>query len=357
METLGTPQEALLQVLDKHVLKTFVPLNTLSETALQQLLSVQQVRAYSQGEVIFTAGSINRHVAYLLSGQLQRGEEQNDLISAVGPASWHPVCSGDRHKHTLVAHTDVLLLLFDRQYFDEQLALEQALKDVLFQLHKDPAYAEDLPWIERFLHLPLFRQLPSANIITVLERLSPERHRRGSVIVAQGQAADACYVIKSGACEVTVVPAPDASPVAVATLEAGQWFGEEALLVQGKRNATVTAMEDAVVMRLSVKDFDELLKKPIVKRLSLGGAEEAIRHGARWVDVRTAGEFQQWHLPKAIHLPLQHVRAKHSILSRNLRYVVYCDTGRRSAAAAFLLQELGINARWLAEPVPLRPHL
>jgi len=185
----------------------------------------------------------------------------------------------------------------------------------------------------------------------------PERHRANSEIVTQGEAGDSCYIIKAGTCEVKVNLGNNAPPLGVATLEAGQWFGEEALLVQGPRNATVTALEDCVLMRLAAEDFDELLKKPLVEKLSFTHAEDDVRHGARWVDARTAGEYHQWHLPNAIHLPLQHVRAKHSILSRNLRYVVYCDTGRRSAAAAFLLQELGIHALWLSEPVavPLKP--
>lgn len=357
MQILGKqgvkPEDNLLKVLDKNLLKAFVPLNMLSEGALRQLLDLQHVRSYQAGETVFTMGNNNVYVAYLLSGEVESQGEQGELesITAEGARGWHPLSSGPYHKRTIVAKNDVVLVLFDREKFDEQLALEQALGDVLEQLRGNSAYAEDLPWIERFLQLSLFKQLPSANILAVLERLVPERCRAGEVIVKQGEAGESCYIVKSGVCEVSVILGDQETPLVVATLEAGQWFGEEALLVQGPRNATVTAASDSVLMRLSVEDFDELLKKPLVDKLSFTMAEDDVRNGARWVDVRTAGEFHQWHLPNAIHLPLQHVRTKYSILNRKLRHVVYCDTGRRSAAAAFLLQELGIDALWLSEPV------
>lgn len=359
MQTLGK-QDAVPnhEVLDKNLLRAFVPLDSLSEGALEQLLTLQQVRGYQAGEQLFAENSANDYVAYLLSGSIKAVDAAGGVqqFSASDAESWHPLSQGSHHESTMTAETDAVVLLFNREKFDEQVALEQALGDVLEQLRNNPAYAGDLMWIERFLHLPLFKRVPSANILAVLERLVPERRRANSVVVAQGEAGNSCYIIKSGTCEVSIA-LDNRSPLVVATLEAGQWFGEEALLVQGPRNATVTALEDCVLMRLSAADFDELLKKPLVEKLSQAKAEDDIRQGARWVDVRTSGEFNQWHLPNAIHLPLQHVRAKHSILSRNLRYVVYCDTGRRSAAAAFLLQELGIHALWLSEPVavPLKP--
>ncbi|HUI62696.1 MAG TPA: rhodanese-like domain-containing protein, partial [Steroidobacteraceae bacterium] len=46
----------------------------------------------------------------------------------------------------------------------------------------------------------------------------------------------------------------------------------------------------------------------------------------------------------AINIPLYFIRLKLSALDRNIPYVVYCDTGRRSSAAAFILVERGFDA-------------
>jgi rhodanese-related sulfurtransferase len=49
-------------------------------------------------------------------------------------------------------------------------------------------------------------------------------------------------------------------------------------------------------------------------------------------------------LEGAINLPLYFIRLKLKSLDPNLHYVAYCDTGRRSSAAAYILAERGLNA-------------
>ena len=61
--------------------------------------------------------------------------------------------------------------------------------------------------------------------------------------------------------------------------------------------------------------------------------------------MRLPEEFAHGHLPGAINLPLAHVREGAKTLDSNGDYVVYCDTGRRSASATFLLTERGLNAK------------
>ena len=46
----------------------------------------------------------------------------------------------------------------------------------------------------------------------------------------------------------------------------------------------------------------------------------------------------------AINLPLYFIRLKLKSLDPKLHYVVCCDTGRRSSAAAYILAERGLNA-------------
>ena len=54
----------------------------------------------------------------------------------------------------------------------------------------------------------------------------------------------------------------------LAELKAGDAFGEEALIVEGVRNATVTMKSDGVLLRLNKEDFIELLREPLLRRLS-----------------------------------------------------------------------------------------
>ncbi|HEY9532164.1 MAG TPA: rhodanese-like domain-containing protein, partial [Burkholderiales bacterium] len=75
---------------------------------------------------------------------------------------------------------------------------------------------------------------------------------------------------------------------------------------------------------------------------------EKARRGALWLDVRYPSEYQYDKLPGAINVPLAEVRNMFEVLDRSKEYVAYCQSGRRSAAAAFLFAQRGF-AVWLLE--------
>ena len=56
--------------------------------------------------------------------------------------------------------------------------------------------------------------------------------------------------------------------------------------------------------------------------------------------------------PGAINVPLAHLRELTGGLDPGRCYVVYCDSGRRSASATYLLCERGFDAHLLAGGVP-----
>ena len=73
-------------------------------------------------------------------------------------------------------------------------------------------------------------------------------------------------------------------------------------------------------------------------------ASEIIAGGGQWLDVRLPSEFQNYHPDDAVNIPLYFLRMRLSSLDQDKPYVVICDTGRRSSAAAYLLSERGYNA-------------
>src|SRR5947208_1725786 len=123
---------------------------------------------------------------------------------------------------------------------------------------------------------------------------------------------------------------------------------EEALVSEARRNATVTMKTDGALLRLSRKDFAELLREPLLHRLSAEEARDKIARGAQWVDVRYPSEYQYDKLAGAINIPLSEIRNAFGVLDKGKEYVLYCQSGRRSAAAAFLLAQRGYRAFVLA---------
>ena len=165
------------------------------------------------------------------------------------------------------------------------------------------------------------------------------------MIIRQGDAGDYYYLIEQGRCLVTREVA--GSTVELAELKAGDAFGEEALVADKPRNASVTMRTDGVLLQLCKAEFNELLREPLLARCSLVEALQRIRHGAVWLDVRFAAEYQHDGLPRAINVPLNELRAALPLLDKAREYIVYCQTGRRSAAAAFLLSQRGFKVAML----------
>lgn len=60
-------------------------------------------------------------------------------------------------------------------------------------------------------------------------------------------------------------------------------------------------------------------------------------------DVRTKGEYKEWHIPGAISVPVKKIRseAKKKLKDKDRTILVYCRTGMRSRRAAKKLTQMG----------------
>jgi rhodanese-related sulfurtransferase len=103
-------------------------------------------------------------------------------------------------------------------------------------------------------------------------------------------------------------------------------------------------LTDGVLMRLAKQDFRELMNEPLLQWVSYDEARDIVSRGGKWLDVRLPSEHQNLNIDGSLNIPLYFIRLKLSTLDRNTPYVVYCDTGRRSSAAAYILVERGFDA-------------
>src|SRR6201988_1467619 len=189
-----------------------------------------------------------------------------------------------------------------------------------------------------------FHRIPPANIQAIFQRLQRTPCRAGEVVIKQGDEGDYFYIIVNGKCAVTRETPLSRDGIKLAELGVGDSFGEEALIAEAKRNATITMMSDGVLMRLNKQDFRELMNEPLLQWVSGDPAQAIIARGARGLDVGLPTEHQTLAIEGALNVPLYLSRLKLSTLDRNTPYVVYCDTGRRSSAAAYILVERGFDA-------------
>lgn len=209
---------------------------------------------------------------------------------------------------------------------------------------------EDPLWMIELATNPAFARIPAENLQKLFQRFESIEVAAGQVMLRQGDAGEHYYLIRKGTAAVTR-RTRNGEEVVLADLGPGQGFGEEALISGQKRNATVTMLEDGLLMRLAAEDFDTLLRLPMVRGLDADEAVGMLHAGAQLVDARTEEEFRQGSLKGAINIPLAQVRAKAGELERQRPYLIFCDDGRRAATAAFLLAQRGFVTHVLATTV------
>lgn len=102
--------------------------------------------------------------------------------------------------------------------------------------------------------VPLFAGLDAAEIATIMRFLRSRLVDAGEVIVRRDEPSDAMFFVASGAVEVEM-------PRRRLRMEAGQFFGEAALLSEAHRSATVRALESTHLLALDREDFLILMEQ------------------------------------------------------------------------------------------------
>ncbi len=189
----------------------------------------------------------------------------------------------------------------------------------------------------------MFCNLPEENTNAMLEAMETVEMKTGDAIVRAGEEGDYYYVLVEGTCTVSRCVDGETSPTIVAELAEGAGIGEEALISNAKRNATVSLKTDGILMRLSKSDFNECVKEPLVAWLSPTDARRKVVEGAKWLDVRSETGTGIARLAGAVVVPLDSLREQMETLDKDSFYVCYCQNGRQSSTAAFLLMLRGYD--------------
>ncbi len=188
-------------------------------------------------------------------------------------------------------------------------------------------------------------------------RMRPLNVAPGDVVIRQGERGEQYFLLEAGEAEVWRTDPISEQTALAAVLGPGSVFGEEALLVDGFRNATVCMRSAGRVWMLDKTDFNTLVRPELVDMTSAVEARSLVASGAaHWLDCRYEMEFVERHIPGARHVPLDQLRERTGELDPAKTHVVYCRSGRRSNCAAYLLRERGILALSLAGGIQAWPY-
>lgn len=331
------------------------PINGLREESLQQLYKRIATLTEKAGKDLFALGSSNADSYYLLSGEV-------DLIDADG-RNVRTLVAGSADALHRIAHQIPRVVGARCKTAVEYIRIDSGLLDVMltwdqtgsFEVDELNAESEDSDgdWMTRLLQMKAFQKVPPSNLQAMFMRMEQIPVNAGDVVVRQDSDGDFFYVIIKGRAMVTRETPTSPKPIRLAELESGSCFGEESLISDDKRNASVTMLEAGTLMRLAKDDFRSLLTAPLTLNVKLDEGKALVEAGkARWLDVRLPSEYKNQHLEGAINLPLFMLRPKLASLDKKFVYLVYCDGGRRSKVGAFVLTQKGFEAKVLDGGIP-----
>ncbi|NNL99644.1 MAG: cyclic nucleotide-binding domain-containing protein [Gammaproteobacteria bacterium] len=332
------------------VIRSLVPINGLAQKYQQQVLAQAEALTFDRGQFVFREGDRDAYAFYLLDGEL-------DLISK-GSLVKHVKGGSDDATHALAqlqprqlsarASGRISVLRLERKVLDRFLVLDGGTESAESVEVSEIDSGEDGDWMTRMLQSELFSRVPAANIQRIFTKMEHIEAKAGDEVVHQGAPGDYYYVIQAGRAEVVRTTAQGRQSVRLAELAAGDSFGEEALVSNSRRNASIVMLTDGELMRLTKEDFIELIKDPLLTDVDYERAQEMVADGAVWLDVRFNDEFGKESLPDSINIPLNVLRLQSDKLAPDRRYICCCDSGTRSSVAAFLLAERGFDACYLS---------
>jgi len=100
-------------------------------------------------------------------------------------------------------------------------------------------------------------QFSISELEKLISRLKKVSFKKGEVVIREGETGDSFYFISKGKVSVWIKKGMGRSLLKY--LGPGEYFGEMALLIGGRRNATVVVEEDADFFMLSKEDFRSML--------------------------------------------------------------------------------------------------
>ena len=263
----------------EQVLKQVEFYQRMSPVERRKLADALVEEVYGEGEVIVREGEHADAMFIIRQGhaRVTRRPPRTELLKAEDDASPETVLAhlhagsffGEaalvdancRRKSTIVATSNLMLLRLNRDLCIELLS-GKTRAFIAEEMDRRQRHNE---LVERVLgKLEFYQALDVAERQMLWSTVIEERQPAGAEIVREGEVADSMYLIAEGSVAATSRAQVVAGGRELAELDAGDFFGESAILEAADRvrKATVTATEACVLLRLDRERCFALLGSP-----------------------------------------------------------------------------------------------
>lgn len=330
-------------MIETKTLQQYYPFSKVQERFLPLLLKEIKFFSLSRGEKLYSMNHRAESTKYLIDGEIKittdKGREKQ--VKSISLQSKYPI--GDANKSNTM---DAVVTSVTADCFQiNSTLLDHFLvwSDTHQQVPADSPIRghQNYDWVLGLLKSSSVQMLPQGNIGELLKSLQSTTVRAGQDVIKQGEEGDYCYLIAKG--EAAVYHSENGVEKVIARLQAGDVFGESALVSNEARNASVKMDTDGMLLRLSGAKFGKLLKAHVVRWITAEETLRRIQQGASLVDVRERAEFQQLSIQGCINIPISELHQRITELDKSRSIITCSNLASRCASAAFTLINEGFD--------------
>jgi CRP-like cAMP-binding protein len=327
-------------------MKSFYPLNSFNDEELKLIIKHTRLNHVQNREMLFREGSNDPDVIYLVQGSIKLTADSGEsfVLEADSEQAHYPIANLKPRRfsarveseHAAIARvpSSVLEPFMSHPGKTTQISNNSITDDSELKIF-------DSDWMMAMVKTPLFAKLPPAHIQKLFNVMEEVRFKAGETVIGQGETGDYFYLIKKGQCLVSRNNGTKEIPLA--EMGPTESFGEEALLANTPRNATVRMLTNGRLMRISKEDFQCFLRDQVIQWIDAGQATSILAKGAVKVDLtQSQGNTDQ--LKDAIKIQPFMLRNQMKKLSRKNTYLLLCDNDEECAVASYLLTLRGLNS-------------
>ncbi len=339
----------------RHQIQRFHPLMLIDDQFHGQLIEKSIMLNFDKGDYLFRKNEpdTSHQSFYLVSGivDIRSSIFSRCRIESTDHAARYPLEEKVAGKAAAIAKCQVKVLAFNKDYIDYLLARSQSQDNVVNinqQLFGTIPTAEtdeetEPDWMWNLLQSPLFSKITPTNIQQMFAAFEDTNYQTGDTIIRKGETGDYFYVIKHGRVKIILDGQEDECIVR----GPGDYFGEDALLAETPRSATVSMVQDGILARLDKTRFQLLLRDAIIQTIDMHSAQQLLGDPIQdciLLDVRLAAEYRHQHQQGSQNIPLGSLRQKIAEFDNSKIYLVTDDGGRRSELATHWLNQSGLNS-------------
>ncbi len=153
-----------------EILRKLVPLNTLSDDLLSELMQTAVFEKVTKGRYLFREGDEDTDRIYLLSGALnlmQEGSEV-DTVTADSNMARYPIAHSIPRKYSVKAKGKVEIVRISSEQLNAALTRGGT---GIYQVQELEGGEGEEDWMGQLLQSPIFQRIPAANIQNIMMRM------------------------------------------------------------------------------------------------------------------------------------------------------------------------------------------